>query len=146
MSKQLQKAIELAKKTGDRIIVFNGENDENACVIMPFDEYERLINVSEVEEHLTQEEMLDSINQDVAEWKNGHSFGFPESDKLEALVPVSEEDNDEIDDKVEDEYEKRFLNNEEEGKKSSWNIPTSRKTAAEEIIEEDRHYLEEIPY
>jgi hypothetical protein len=45
--------------------------------------------------------------------------------------PIAEDDN---------EFEEINANN----RKKNWRIPTDRKKAAEEIIEEDRQYLEEI--
>ena len=40
MQNQLQKAINLAKKTGDRLIVFDTIQSDNVYVIMSLDEYD----------------------------------------------------------------------------------------------------------
>ncbi|MBU1421364.1 hypothetical protein KJ978_02690, partial [Patescibacteria group bacterium] len=74
---QLQKVINLAKKTGDRIIVIDKNNLEDIFVIINFDEYEKIIcnktvqinnnaNINKLEKNLTEQESLDKINQDIA--------------------------------------------------------------------------------
>ena len=126
MSKQLQKAIELAKKTGDRVIVFSGQEDEDGYVILPFAEYEKLLNLSEKERGLTQKEMLDSINRDVAEWKNSHGFGFSGDDESEEDVDQfnkKEEDDSNSGAEDESEYEKKFLKNNEVNEVKTKKIP-----------------------
>lgn len=166
MSKQLQKAIELAKKTGDRIIIFNGQEDENAQVVIPFEEYEKIINSGEKKAGLTRGQMIDNINRDVAEWKNSHSFGFSGQDERNLDDDFVDEDEDfwEDDDEEYDEdddfyaegpfaireeresYESKYLDRKKKKKNNAWRIPHERKTQAAEIIEEDRQYLEEIPF
>ncbi len=46
MSKQLKQVINLSKKTGDRIVVFDNDNSEDSFVVMPLDQYEDLIDKS----------------------------------------------------------------------------------------------------
>jgi len=77
MKKQLQKAMDLASKTGDKIIVVNDEKD-SALVVMSLDDYEKLLTVEKFEKNsvdnnindLTEEELLDKINSDIISWKN----------------------------------------------------------------------------
>ncbi|KKR32570.1 MAG: hypothetical protein UT64_C0029G0014, partial [Candidatus Falkowbacteria bacterium GW2011_GWF2_39_8] len=42
MRNQLEKAINLCKKTGDRLIVFDNVRSEDPFVVMNLDEYEKL--------------------------------------------------------------------------------------------------------
>ena len=59
MSKQLKQVINLAKKTGDRIIVFDNSEPDDSFVIMPFKQYENLIGLSS--ESLTEKKIIDKI-------------------------------------------------------------------------------------
>jgi len=56
MSKQLKQVINLSKKTGDRIIVFDNSEPEDSFVVMTLDQYERLLNVN-----LTEKKIIDKI-------------------------------------------------------------------------------------
>jgi len=86
MPEQLQKAINLAKKTGDRIIVFDNYKTEDAFVIMDLDSYEKMLNSQEEIRLLTEDELLDRINRDVALWRNesnGNNEVLPELENKE---------------------------------------------------------------
>ncbi len=84
MKKQLQKAIDLAAYTGDKIIVVDDKND-HGTVILPLDEYERMIfgqdDGGDWGENLTGEEMLDKINREITLGKSVE--GSDESDDQE---------------------------------------------------------------
>ena len=47
MSKQLKQVINLSKKTGDRVIVFDNSAPEDSFVLMTLDQYESLIGEKE---------------------------------------------------------------------------------------------------
>jgi len=159
MQNQLQKAINLAKKTGDRLIVFD-ESGESAYVVMSLEEYERLaVNRSEVR-GLTEDELLDKINRDIAIWKNEQDFFDENFNDEEEVEDYCGDDCDCPECREEAEYrheherptnfEDRFNFNKIEDRVRSrprrWSIPRDRLEAADEVIEEDRHYLEEIPF
>ena len=76
MQNQLQKVINLTKKTGDRIIVFDNNKPEDTFVVMSLDEYEKIIIGKSEVRRLTEDELLDKINRDIAIWKsdNGESI------------------------------------------------------------------------
>lgn len=75
----LSKVFSLIDKTGDRCIVLSEEN-ESAYVVMSLNEYERLtIHKSEVAA-LTEDELLDKINRDIAVWKSRQSADEADSD------------------------------------------------------------------
>ncbi|OGY92347.1 MAG: hypothetical protein A3H70_04515 [Candidatus Komeilibacteria bacterium RIFCSPLOWO2_02_FULL_48_11] len=69
MTKSLNKVLELINKTGDRCIILPETGDE-AYAVMSLPEYERLaLRKSEVAA-LTEDELLDKINRDIAVWKS----------------------------------------------------------------------------
>ena len=150
MSNQLQKAIKLAKKTGDRLIIFDSGKTDNAYVVMSLDEYEKLIVGGSEVRGLTEDELLDKINRDIAIWKSEQDFDtrkaadFSRNDKTAETYDYSElTENEERQVSYpkarKDEQVSREV-------KKHWRIPSDRKEGAEEIIEEDRHYLENVNY
>jgi len=135
MNNQLEKAIELAKKTGDRLIIFENVNSDTGYVVMNLVEYEKLIIGKSEVRGLTEEELLDKINRDIAIWKSGQDL----------LIEREENENN---------YKYDFINNNsmsiadfseiEKENRKKWSIPKEIKEGAEEVIEEDRQYLENI--
>lgn len=131
---QLQKAFDLSKKTGDRLIVFDSARSSEAYVIVSLDEYEKIIIGHNEIRDLTEDELLDKINRDIAIWKSERNFSDLDSNFEEEKVKKPEIINTVL-------QEKKSKNN--------WRIPKERKESAEDIeeeIEEDRHYLEEVPF
>jgi len=139
MQDQLQKAINLAKKTGDKLIVFDSSKPDNVFVVMFLKDYENLVLGRSEVRGLTEDELLDKINRDIAIWKSDQA----EEKNIDAVsnyfeeLPVQEQ-----------EEEKSFEKAEKAMKRAgkSWTIPPRRKINAEEIIEEDRQYLEELAF
>jgi len=121
MESQLQKALRVARKTGDKVIVFDQESD-SSFVVMPLEDYERLAEKRSEVQGLTEREMIDKINRDIALWKSDQEFF---DDELR-----EGEENEE-----KDEFPVR----------KKWAIPDFKKEAAEEIVDEER-YFEEIKY
>ncbi len=177
-SNQLQKAIDLAKKTGDRLIVFDKAESGDPFVVMSMDEYEKLVIGHSEVRGLTENELLDKINRDIAVWKSDNEF----SDFDEGITPQTplynggrdgfdadidnvnidfsdfenlEDEDDEIEDIYKDDFSSPGLKEMQKSfsKKSNitrnnWSIPSERKQSAEEIEgeDEDRQYLEELPF
>lgn len=144
MIDQLQRAINLVKKTGDKLLIFDRTAGNNEIfAVMSLDDYENLaLNRSEVR-GLTEEELLDKINRDIAIWKSEQDFygnGRIESGDFNATSYLSQrlqQNNEEPPRIIPEREQKKEM-------RKRWSIPEDRKEAAEEIIEEDRHYLEEI--
>lgn len=65
--KNLEQVLELAYKTGDRVIVVS-ENHE-PFVILAFKEYQALMSHNTNLQELTEQELLEKINRDIAVWK-----------------------------------------------------------------------------
>ena len=185
MQNKLQKAIDLVNKTGDRLLVADMADPERVFAVMSIDEYEKLMFDKSGVRNLTENELLDKINRDIAIWKSDNEFNgnkqkssiqvrkylssikdknafldnfdfdnnpdFYESSYAEAPEDKDDEFDDEEFENLEDNgiYEKIEigLKKEQEDdnkKKNPWAIPHIRKEAAEEIIDEDTQYLEEI--
>ena len=67
--KAIKKVLDIINKTGDRCIIVS-ENSDQAYAIMSLKEYERImLGKAEVTE-LTEDELLDKINRDIAVWKS----------------------------------------------------------------------------
>jgi len=138
MPSQLQKAIILARKTGDKLIVFDSSNQEAAYVVMTLDQYERIAENQTKITGLTEQELLDKINRDIAIWK---------SEQIDAGWSLKKYIHRQFDDSSDfNEDWNKIIDKSIRGKGSHWRIPKERKEAAEEVIEEDRHYLEDVPF
>ncbi len=152
MYKQLQKAINLARKTGDRLIVYDMQDDDSAFAVMSLDEYEKLTVEKSHVHGLTEDELIDKINRDISIWKSDQIFEM--NDKKEVnFSTIDKKDISDFTGKFDDSYhffgedsgekEEKTL---KKKKSSHWSIPSERKENAEEVIDEDRQYLEEIKY
>ena len=145
MNSQFKRIIKLIRKTGDKLVVFDSNEPDNAYAIMNLDEYEKISDNPSDLKGLTEDEMIDKINRDIALWKND-----TEDDKN---IDNNEEESlkkDKVRPRgmINDEVREGDLGQEDKPKKS-WSIPSERKKEGEEnedIIEEDRQYLEEINY
>ena len=186
MQNKLQKAIDLVNKTGDRLLVADMADPERVFAVMSIDEYEKLMFDKSGVRNLTENELLDKINRDIAIWKSDNEFDKngqkssiqarkylsdikdknafldnfdfacdpefceDESSYAETLADKDEEyrfDGENLEDngiyeKIEIGLKKEGENNNK--KNNPWAIPSVRKEAAEEIIDEDTQYLEEI--
>jgi len=138
MNIQLQKAIEISGQTGERVIVVDTAN-KSSYVIMSLDEYERLTIKKKRSHSLTEEKLLDKINRDIALWKNSIQDENFSSRKKEIQTPwnTQDEEIEEVD---------NYFNKPKQITKKNWEIPKNRKKEALEIIEEEKQYLEELPY
>lgn len=126
MQNQLQKAIDLVKKTGDKIIIFESINSNNAYVIVGLKDYENLVLGRSEVRGLTEDELLDKINRDIAIWKSSQNENdFTGEEKIKN--PENEINQD-----------KKIT--------KAWSIPKDIKENAEEVIEEDRQYLENVAF
>ncbi|MCD4694121.1 hypothetical protein K8R62_02060 [bacterium] len=154
MSKEIKKVISLAKKTGDRIVVFDPEEGGENFVIMSLEEYENLLDqsgklnikesIDEEIKDLTENELIDKINRNIAVWKNENKDKELDSYKIiETVLQSESEERKDSEEKSEgDDYEEDnlYYYNEEESdentvKGRSWAIPLDVKKGAEEVKE-----------
>jgi hypothetical protein len=137
MREQLEKAILLAKKTGDRLIIFDTSSALAPFVVMSIEEYEKLILGKSEVRNLTEDQLLDKINRDIAIWKSEQELAHWPADSariIEDFNPLN------IKEDGENKWEDRPK------KKQRWSIPRDRLDGAEEVIEEDRQYLQPINF
>lgn len=101
MSDRLQRLIQLINKTGDKLIVFDSYQSDNCYVISSLKDYERLIKDTGGVKGLTEDELIDKINRDIAVWKSDQAEGLEfsglsddyatESTPVESSEPVGSE-------------------------------------------------------
>ncbi len=65
----LSKVFSLINKTGDRCIIVS-EKEDKAFAIMSISEYERMTVLKSDVSSLSEDELLDKINRDIAVWKS----------------------------------------------------------------------------
>jgi PHD/YefM family antitoxin component YafN of YafNO toxin-antitoxin module len=86
---QFKKILNLIKKTGDRVIIFDPNEPDNSYVVMDLDKYASLVNAEElvkkhpvaensapVTENLTEEDLTDKINREILMWKNQKNASY----------------------------------------------------------------------
>ena len=132
MQSQFQKAIDLIKKTGDKLIIFDSAKPDNVYVIMGLKDYENLVFGKSEVRGLTENELLDKINRDIAIWKSEREF-------KENLVQYKQANKFDF-------FEDKFGEEKPDSKGKLWSIPKDIKEAADEVIEEDRQYLEDVEF
>lgn len=140
MQSQFQKAIDLIKKTGDKLIIFDSAKPDNGYVIMGVKDYENLVLGKSEVRGLTENELLDKINRDIAVWKSEREFKenlaqYRQADKFDFFNDGKVENN-----------EDKFGEENQKNKGNLWSIPKNIKEAADEVIEEDRQYLEDVEF
>lgn len=124
MRDQLERAIKLAKKTGDRLLVYDSQKPDDTYVVMSIDEYEKIVD----DNSLTEDEMTDKINRDIAEWKS-EQFGLSAKDYHDDL----KESSDNFNFAANESQKKEEMNEAGREKKSEnpWKIPKDIKKGAE---------------
>jgi hypothetical protein len=103
LENQFQKAVDLSRKTGDRLIVFDRARPESAHVILSLDEYEKLLFHKTEVRDLTEKELLDKINRDIAIWRSEQKDSFYFSaDEEKPVKKLSDVDFHNMEDEDED--------------------------------------------
>ncbi|MBU4360757.1 hypothetical protein L6278_00085 [Candidatus Parcubacteria bacterium] len=110
----INKILNLVKKTNDKVIITD-ENGEASFMLMPFTEYETIVENKSSVKDLSEKELLDQIDRDIAIWKQDHND--EEEDDLLLSDPLGPEHNfddeifdDEIDDEITEEKNKPVQN------------------------------------
>lgn len=85
-----QKLKNLIRKTGGKFILV--ENDNPEFVVMSFDDYERNMALPKAIQSLTEQELIDKINSDIAMWRENKGTAgeeiVSEIEKLEDIEYV----------------------------------------------------------
>jgi len=77
---QLNKVLNLVKRTGDKMIILDNETD-NAMVMMDIEAYEKILSNQSSLEDLNEEQLLERINRDISIWR---SYNEKENEALSA--------------------------------------------------------------
>ena len=88
---QLQRIINLIKKTGEKTVIMDNESDA-VLMLMDLSVYEKMLDRSSGVEKLTEEELLEKINRDVAVWRAYNEKDLVEVDEDLAEKPVLEKE------------------------------------------------------
>lgn len=80
MLDRLQHLIHLINKTGDKIVFFDQYHSDNCFVISSLKSYENTVEKVDNVKDLTEDELIDKINRDIAIWKNSQVQGSEFSD------------------------------------------------------------------
>ncbi|OGY47316.1 MAG: hypothetical protein A3J62_01760 [Candidatus Buchananbacteria bacterium RIFCSPHIGHO2_02_FULL_38_8] len=69
MANSIEKIVSLIQQTGDKCIILDSEGNPS-FVIMSFSSYEQLISGKADIQGLTEDQLIEKINQDVANWRS----------------------------------------------------------------------------
>ena len=97
----LEKIINLVKKTNDKVIITD-ESGDASFVLMPFADYEKIIENKESVKDLSEKEMLDQIDCDIAVWKQEHDD--EEEDESQFDDPFGNDDENEDEDDIDEDF------------------------------------------
>lgn len=95
---QLNRLLKLINRTGDRLVVLD-KDTETAIVMMEIDEYEKILNGGPRLEDMSESDILDRINREVAVWREKNIANMDTPDQVEEVVvpkPIEVEDLPEI--------------------------------------------------
>ena len=70
MDNQLDKILSIIKRTGEKVILFK---DDNEFVVSSLDNYSQLIQGDSPLSQLSESQMLDKINRDIALWRESQT-------------------------------------------------------------------------
>lgn len=104
--KQLKQIIDLIKKTGDRLVILDQKGA--GFVMMDVKDYEKLILAKSEVKDLTEAELLDKMNRDIAIWKANQSQEA-ELDKTVDYDKMEKTQNEQIIPKVSSSEEKFYI-------------------------------------
>lgn len=131
MSDRLQRLIHLINKTGDKLIVFDQDQPDNCYVISSLRDYEQTVKETTSVKGLTEDELIDKINRDIAVWKSDQRESLDFSNFSEEFV-ATEEDQVASEEKTWTPPKPSSPSNQES--KNMWKIPESRRREAEFTI------------
>ena len=119
--KQMDKVLDLAAKTGDKVIVLSDHHDP--YVVMTVKEYEALLHGPSSVKGLSEDELLSKINRDIAVWKASQ---------------------DDLEDYSLEDFKVDTLRKDEKDDKKSENIDDKITVDKSAVSEEDRYYIEPV--
>lgn len=81
---QINRVVRLVRRTGDKAIIMDNESDA-VMMLMDLGAYEKILDNSRGVEKLTEEELMERINRDVAVWR-----AYNDKERLETFDKVLE--------------------------------------------------------
>jgi len=92
MNNNLDKVLDLIKKTGDKAIIVPEFSDP--YVIMPIDQYEQIVSVKVNYAEMTEQEILSRVNREISLWKQSQrELGFnPDMDFIHDINNIDSND------------------------------------------------------
>ena len=96
----MDRVLDLAARTGDKVIVMSDKHDP--YVVMSVKEYEALLHSSSTVDGLSEEQLLDKINRDIAVWKTSQEdLGDYNLDQFRVdSIRKAEKEEEDKDDKI----------------------------------------------
>ncbi|RJQ35607.1 hypothetical protein C4566_00425 [Candidatus Parcubacteria bacterium] len=119
--KQMDQVLDLAAKTGDKVIVVSDSHEP--YVVMSIKEYEALLHNFSTVSSLTEEQLLDKINRDIAVWK------------------ASQED---LSDYSLDQFRVDTIRKDEDDNKNQEKSVSTHNVDNLDAVEEEKYYIEPI--
>ena len=97
MNNNLDRVLDLIKKTGDKAIIVPEFSDP--YVIMPIDQYEQIVSVKVNYAEMTEQEILSRVNREISLWKQSQrELGFnPDMDFIHDINNIDSNDIDDDD-------------------------------------------------
>ncbi|MBP6859675.1 MAG: hypothetical protein KBC69_03600 [Candidatus Magasanikbacteria bacterium] len=90
---QIDRVIKLVRRTGDKVVLMDNESDA-VMMLMELGSYEKMLANSEGVEKLTEEELMEKINRDVAIWRASNDRERLETfDSILEKSPISRENS-----------------------------------------------------
>lgn len=81
---QINRVVRLVRRTGDKAIIMDNESDA-VMMLMDLGAYEKILERSQGVEKLTEEELMEKINRDVAVWR-----AYNDKERVETFDKVLE--------------------------------------------------------
>ncbi len=81
---QINRVVRLVRRTGDKAIIMDNESDA-VMMLMELGAYEKILDNSRGVEKLTEEELMERINRDVAIWR-----AYNDKERIETFDKVLE--------------------------------------------------------
>ncbi|MEK7131372.1 MAG: hypothetical protein AAB797_01375 [Patescibacteria group bacterium] len=83
---QLNRVIKLIKRTGDKTVIMDNESDA-VMMLMDLGAYEKMLDNHTGVEKLTEEELMEKINRDVAIWRASNDNDKEKVETFDKVVP-----------------------------------------------------------
>jgi len=136
ISKELKKILNLVKKTGDRVVVYDAQESEGAFVLMDFNSYENLIKESLV--LAKNSEDLNSEKELVLEEKSDNLLVENQAENLKTKELTEEDLTDKINREIslwKNQENQSFATGDQKIERplKPWSIPSKVKEKAKEV-------------